>query len=140
VNARTNELITRLKVGAGPVAIALSPDGRLAWVAKVHGASVSEIAVNDLKVIRTIPVGNAPAAVAVTQDGRLLLVANAGDGTLSIIDLFRHLSTVVPVGANPQEIQIPADGRLVFVVNVGDATVSAVNLDLRQVVSTIRGR
>ncbi len=141
LNARTKELITRLQVGAAPVAIALSKRGGRAYVAGYHGASVTEISVDELRVTSTIPVGNNPAAVALSPDGKVLYVANAGDNTLTVIDTESHRQiAVVPVGVSPQDVKVAPDGKSVFVVNAGDATVSVVDPITWKVVATIQGR
>jgi len=141
LNARTNEMITRVRVASGPVAIALSPDGSMAWVACINSAQVVGVNLSSLRAGPWIPVGSRPAALAVTPEGRNLFVANSADATVSVVNLAKSaVVAVVPVGPSPQDVLVSPDGGLVYVVNSGDASVSVLDRGSRRVVSTIRGR
>ncbi len=65
----------------------------------------------------TVPVGNGAEGFDVTPDGRELWAANAGDGTISVIDLAakRVTQTLDANVKGANRLKFTADGRLVFV-------------------------
>lgn len=126
----------------GPVAIALTADGAMAYVATQREDSgvgeVLPIATASGQVNVVIEVGDNPEALALTADGELVLVANAGSDTVSLIEARRQrVTATIPVGTTPMGIAIgvvplcpgdcDGDGRVVV-----DELVTAVNLALTQ--------
>ncbi|HEY8515899.1 MAG TPA: hypothetical protein VIS07_10340 [Candidatus Binatia bacterium] len=79
--------LVTIGVGAGPVAVAVSPDGRTAVVGNDLGASVSIIETGTETVIGTRAVGTNPTGVAITPDSALAVVANSTSGTVTILPL-----------------------------------------------------
>jgi YVTN family beta-propeller protein len=70
--------------------LALSPDGRHAYVSSYGSNSVSVIDTGSNTVTATIPVGQYPAGVAVSPDGRHVYVPTgllrSDPGSVSVID------------------------------------------------------
>jgi DNA-binding beta-propeller fold protein YncE len=131
--------------GAGAIEVAVSPDGRFAFVSLEDWAS---IAVYDLQralahgfgpadLVGMIPVGIAPVGLAVSPDGRWLYAtseaargaaADSGNsqGTLTVIDLRRaeadpaaSVVATVDAGCSPVRVITSADGDLVWVTARG---------------------
>ena len=65
--------------------MAITPDGKHAYVTNVVGGTVSVITTATGAVSAPITVGKGPAAVAITPDGKHAYVANSVDGTVSVI-------------------------------------------------------
>ena len=65
--------------------MAITPDGKHAYVANNGDGTVSVITTATGAVSRPITVGNAPTMVAITPDGKRAYVTNYGDGTVSVI-------------------------------------------------------
>jgi YVTN family beta-propeller protein len=110
-----------IPVGSGPFAMAITPDGKTAFVTNFgslspgttpNPESVGTVSVIDVKT-RTkeptdIPVGAQPGSPAITPDGKTLLVPNYGDGTVSTIDVktrAKHL-TDIRVGSEPIAVAV----------------------------------
>jgi YVTN family beta-propeller protein len=75
-----------------------------------------------------IPVGTHPAHVVADQSGRRAFVTNAGDNTVSVVDLSaRKLIATIAVGRYPHGLRMSPDGREVYVANVQDGTVSVID-------------
>lgn len=79
-----------------PVEIAVSPDGRLAYVTSYrkdfdrHGhlaSSISVIHIASGRLIASLPSGPIPKSLAVSPDGARLVVADWGDNTVSVWEL-----------------------------------------------------
>lgn len=127
----------RASVGSGnqPDAIAISPDGRYAYVANGADNTVSQYTVGSggelAAMIRpTVPAGTDPTGVAVTPDGRSVYVTNANDNTVSQYDiragggLIPKPTATVGAGSSPSAIAISPDGTSAYVTNAGFGGVS----------------
>lgn len=108
-----NTVVARVPVGDEPHNIALSPDGRFAFVANTVSGTVSVIrAKGNPRVIQTIEVGTEPYGLAFTPNGDRLYVTNARSNDVTVIDPKRNvvLRTIDGVGLEPRGIAITSDG------------------------------
>jgi DNA-binding beta-propeller fold protein YncE len=123
----------------GAIEVAVSPDGRFAFVSLEDSAS---IAVYNLQqglargfgpsdLVGMIPVGEAPVGLAVSPDGRWLYATSelaaggspsSGQGTLTVISLDRaetdpagSVVATVDAGCSPVRVITSADGGVVWV-------------------------
>ncbi len=120
----------KVKVGSHPVATAITPDGKRAYVANSGSDTVSVIDTTSHDVT-TIKVGDHPSAVAISLDGSRAYVANTGSGTVSVIDNDDHpdVAATLDVGLKPEGVAISADGSLAYVANTKSGTVSMIKND-----------
>lgn len=82
------------------------------------------------KPVTEISVGAHPAHVIVDQRGERAFVTNAGDNTVSAVDLAaRKLIATIGTGRYPHGLRMSPDGREVYVANVQDGTVSVIDAD-----------
>ncbi len=121
-----------IAVGARPAAIAITPDGRFAYVVNgdSNGVSVIDTATNEVKTIGAsteVPVGVQPRGIAITPDGRFAYVVNRSSESVSVIDIATDQvlpldgSRQIPVGNIPRSIAITPDGRFAYVLVRGQA-------------------
>jgi YVTN family beta-propeller protein len=89
----TNTRLATIAVGDEPQSIALTPDGRYAYVANAAGNSVSVIQINDpawgtfsAYLLTNILTGAEPWNVVSSPDGRRVFVANSGQDTITVLD------------------------------------------------------
>ena len=78
-----------IDVGSEPSSVALSPDGRTAYVTLRAGAAVVRIAGLDgaaPAVDATVGVGSEPVAIALSPTGRRAFVAELAEGRISVLD------------------------------------------------------
>lgn len=115
-------------VGGVPTGIALSPDGRWAYVAdNLAGVLVVYDTVN-LRTDGLVTVGSGPWGVAASPDGTRVYVANNGSGTVSVVDTAsRSVIAAIPVGMTPGDIALDPSGRTLYVPSNGSGTVSVVD-------------
>src|SRR5262245_472876 len=114
-------------VGAQPFGVAVSPDGRRAYVANSNMfdtgvPSVSVIDTASLSVVATITVGivGQPSGVAVSEDGSLVYVAN-NNGSVAVIDASTNtvVNTLTAPGGQPRQLAgIVAVGGTVWAVDL----------------------
>jgi YVTN family beta-propeller protein len=62
-------VVTTITVGLAPFGVAVTPDGKHAYVTNFNSNTVSVIDTASETVVATVAVGTAPFGVAVTPDG-----------------------------------------------------------------------
>lgn len=104
-------------------AVAITPDGKRAFVCKNMVNKVAVLAIDGERVTwdksLDIPVGYNPYNVAVTPDGKYVLVSNTGLGngnidTISVLEAavaHPHAINIVAVGIGPEGFAVSPDGR-----------------------------
>jgi YVTN family beta-propeller protein len=104
----------------GPIGVAITPDGKTAFVTDGGSGRVATIDVKTRKKHPTdIPVGSLPFWVAFTPDGKTAFVTNNGSGTVSTIDVKTRKKhpTDIPVDGYPKGLAITPDGKTAFVTH-----------------------
>ena len=87
INTTTNAVTGAVTVGGEPVDVAITPDGRYAWVVDGIGGSVSVIDTKTKTVVQgPIAVGLAPRGIAITPNGGRAYVTNSGDDTVTVLN------------------------------------------------------
>ncbi len=136
-----------ISVGPGPMAIAITPNGRWAYVANAgwwthEGHTVTPINLLTNQALAPIPVGAAPIAIAITPNGRWAYVANSGygsDSTVTPINLATNKpGPPIQVGPGPVAIAISPHGHWAYAAVAGGVTtgpddiVTPINLNSNQ--------
>jgi len=128
-------------VGSLPQGVAVTPDGKHAYVAifSAFAVSVIDTATNTV-VGAPIPVGTDPVGVAVTPDGTHVYVTNDNVfGTVSVIDTASNtvVGAPIPVGDQPEGIAITPDAKHAYVTNSRSSNVSVIATASNTVVATV---
>jgi YVTN family beta-propeller protein len=136
-----NQLVKQIDVGEAPASIAVTPDGRYAYVANALGGSVSVIDLSTMKTVgEPIGVGNTPFGIAITPDGRLAFVTDRGSESVSVIDTERReVVGAIPVGTGPTGVAVAPDGRFAYVTLRDDDAVEAIDTGTLEVVGKAIG-
>jgi YVTN family beta-propeller protein len=124
----------------GPVGVAITPDGRHAYVAIVGIASMVTVVDTAGRMVAFIPfpptLGSNPFGVAITPDGKHAYVALSYVGTVLVIDTASNMVVAtVPVGNSPFGVAITPDGKHAYVAN-GNG-VSVIDTATNVVVATV---
>ena len=102
ITTATGAVSAPIPVGKSPYGVAITPDGKHAYVTDFvdgDGDTVSVITTATGAVSAPIAVGKGPVEVAITPDGKHAYVANSGDGTVSVITTATGaVSAPIPVG------------------------------------------
>ena len=95
-------------MGTSPRGVAVTPDGKHAYIANVISNNVSVIDTSTNTVVGTpILVGDSPSLVAVAPDGKHAYVTNLASNNVSVIDTTTNtVAATVPVGSNPVGVGI----------------------------------
>jgi len=129
-----------IAVGLHPSGMALSPDGRFAYVANANSDTVSVIDTSSDAVVETIsakpesrlPFGSGSNAVAVSPDGSTLFIANGTNNCVAVVVLGNNsggehgpitnrpsaIGGLIPTGWYPGAIRIAPTGNTLIVANV----------------------
>ncbi|MDT7642065.1 MAG: hypothetical protein QOC83_6353 [Pseudonocardiales bacterium] len=129
-------------VGLQPGRVAITPDGRHAYVTNNGSNDVSVIDTVSNAVTATVVVGHQPANVAITPNGGAAYVTNYGSGTVSVIDTARNsVTATIPVAATPAAVAISPDGSSAYLTNFGAGaaagSVSAIDIATNAVTATV---
>ena len=116
-----NMVIATTTVGSkyGPYGgIAVSPDGKLAYVSNQSDNTVYVMETVSNTVSDTITVGNGPFGVAVTPNGEHVYVSNSWDGTVSVIQTSNNTVSDITVGGYPYGVAVTPNGEYVYVCDL----------------------
>lgn len=111
-----------IAAGDAPAAVAVTPDGRHAYVTNSRVNQVSVVVLGVRALHNAIPVGPGPAGLAVTPDGTRVYVADQGNlgdpSTVSVISTATNQVIASPLGSiGPSDIAISPDGARAYVAN-----------------------
>jgi len=92
--------------------IAMSPNGRYAYVSNLGSNSVSVLDTANNTIVKTVLVGTSPGGVAVTPDGAYVYVSNQGSNSVSVINAASDtVVATIPVAGTWRDIDHSADAR-----------------------------
>jgi YVTN family beta-propeller protein len=117
---RDGRPLAPIHVRASAYAIAVTPDGKTAYVTATRGERrpgvVIPIRLATGKVLRPIPVGVWPNAISVTADGGTVYVSNFLSGTVTPIATKTNTALApIKVGSRFDEVVVAPDGRTLYV-------------------------
>ncbi len=143
IDIATGTAITKVKVGSAPYGIAVTPNGKTAYVTDRWGVNVSVIDTATNTVTDTVKVGSDPDGVAISPDGKKVYVTNSGSNNVSVIDTDTNtVKATVPVGNTPVGIAVTPDGKKAYVTNYGNFsirgnTTSVIDTATNTVIATV---
>ena len=120
----------RLRAGAMPQDVKLSPDGRTFYVADMMSNGVWLIDARTMRTIRFEPTGRGAHGLYPSRDARTLYVSNRGEGSITLIS-FRtrrpYRKWRLPGGGSPDMGGVSADGRVLWLSGRYDGEVYAIS-------------
>lgn len=135
ISTATNAVVATIPV-TSPMDLALSPNGKVAYVSSGSGLAVINTATK--KVTTTIPVTN-PIGVAVNPIGTFVYVVSSSAGNvLAISTLTNSVVATIPVGTDiPIGVVISPDGSTAYVTGANNHNVTVIQTANNSVVTTI---
>jgi YVTN family beta-propeller protein len=128
---------SEIPTGHDPYAVAVSPDGKTAWVSNWGDATVSDLRTDSSAPARRIEVGSHPTALRIDRDAHRLFVACPQDDVVSVVDLktgrtaWNVSVTLSPSdreGTTPTSLALSRDGRKLYVANSDNNDVAVLDL------------
>ena len=122
--------VTRtVAVGPAPVAVAVAPGGKLAYVA-LAGNSVVEVDLYSATIRARIALPGPPDRMISNPRGRYLYVLEAGGTKLSTVDRAKHaVRATIAVGTGNSDLALAPDGASVYLTR--PAAKQVVHIDLK---------
>ena len=140
LDVTANSVTALLPVGEFPYDVAVTPDGRFAYVVNMFSTTESLSVVDAVlnTVIAGVALEEGSQGVAIQPDGRFAYVTHGPTNTVSVIDIASNARVAtVQVGPNPVKVAVTPDGRFAYVTNQDSASVSVVDTASRSVVATV---
>ena len=139
ISLKSASVVKTILVGNSPVGIAVSANGRRAYVTNADDNTVSVITTRKGKVIATIPVGTDPEGIAVAPDNATLYVVNNQSSSVSVVAAKTNkVIGTIAVGLLPLGVVFNPAGTRAYVANNGNTnTVSVIDTATRTVVGSI---
>ena len=135
---KQQKIVRKLPGGSDPEQFALSPDGKLMYVANEDAAGVSIVELAGGKVLATVPTGEEPEGVTLAPDGKSVYVTSEDEGTVSVLDLASNkVVKSIKVGRRPRAVAFLPDGSRGFVTNENSGFVSVLDCARGESVRTI---
>ncbi|MDE0867255.1 MAG: beta-propeller fold lactonase family protein [Rubripirellula sp.] len=106
-----------VKVGFDPAGIAVTSDGKRAFVGQVANSQVAEIDLAELRVIRRLEVGQWPRYLTLSPDDQRLAVGNGGDSCISVVDTISGETLYeepLANGTNLGQMRTSTDGQYAY--------------------------
>ncbi|HEV2373296.1 MAG TPA: YncE family protein [Streptosporangiaceae bacterium] len=146
IDVATNTALRPIEVGSAPLAVAVTPNCKTAFVADMEFAgngSVVAIRTATNTTLKPVEVGQGSGAIAVTPDGRTAYVVSEYTDTVTPIRVATDTALKpVKVGVDPTAIAITPDGRTAYVTNMGigsgQGTVTPIDLATNKALSPIK--
>lgn len=106
---------TTIHIGFEPQGIAVTKNGRSAYVARLAKNDVVRVDLRSRKIDQTISVGKWPRHLALSPDERRLAVGTSGDGGISVVDTeSATLKFIEPAGINIGHLATSVDNKYVY--------------------------
>jgi YVTN family beta-propeller protein len=139
VDIKANKLLRILRAGSDPEGVALSPDGKEAFIANEDTGQLSVVQIADGTVSESFKVGAEPEGVAVTPDGRQVWVTSEDAGAVYIVDLpSRQVLKSIEVGARPRSIAFLPDMSRAYVPEENEATLAVIDAKALTLIDKIK--
>jgi YVTN family beta-propeller protein len=131
-------VLWKMKVGAMPAGVWMTPDDRHLLVGMTGADHVEVIDWRTQKPVKRIATGKGAHNFRPLGDGRHLFVSNRVDNTISVIDqaTLERLYDI-PVPGGPDCMEVTADGKLLWVTQRWIKQVAIVDIAQRKVVDKV---
>jgi YVTN family beta-propeller protein len=157
IDVARQAVVARVRMGAGPHALAFSDDGATAFVASRGAGTLAVIDAASGRVTAEVRTGMAPADVAWSPRLRAAFVANEGDGTVAVVDPARGIVTerirfapgIASIRFAPEAADHAAHGdptarptpggRLAFILNPRTGTLDLYDAVTRRTLRSLAG-
>ena len=138
ISVETQETVKTIKIGRYPRGIAITSDGKSAYVAEMGGNRIHQINLEDFSV-KYIPIGSNPRAIELSPDNSKLYATLNISGKVIAWDLAANKSIKsVATGKSARSLAISKDGSALYVVNFRSGTLSVVDTEDMKVLQNIK--
>ena len=126
---------------AKPHGVALSPDGRTAYVGSQDVPDHNAVVVVDVpgrRVVARMPVGQTPRGLTVSPDGKSVYFTEANSADIQVLDtMTNEVTTQIPVGPIPHQIAFTPDHKYALAVVQATGQLAIIDAASHQVVKDV---
>jgi len=138
LDTATNTVLTTIKVGSRPYALAVKPDGSQIYVPNHDSGTVSVIDTKTNTLVTDIRVKPNPHWVAFSPDGKFAYTANSESNLISVIDTAsRAVVAEIPVQQSPHSVAVHPAAPLVANTNYDSNSVTVIDTNTEKVIATV---
>ena len=138
LDTQTNTVLTTIKVGTRPYALAVKPDGSEIYVPNHDSGTVSVIETQGNTLVTDVRVKPNPHWAEFSKDGTRAYAANHESNLISVIDTStRGVVAEVPVERSPHSVAVHPTEPLVANVNYDSNSVTVIDTNTEKVVATV---
>jgi YVTN family beta-propeller protein len=138
LDTQTNTVVTTIKVGTRPYALAVKPDGSEIYVPNHDSGTVSVIDTRSNTMVSDIRVKPNPHWVEFSKDGTRTYAANHESNLVSVIDTTtRGVVAEVRVQQSPHSVAVHPTQPLVANVNYDSNSVTVIDTNTEKVNATV---
>jgi YVTN family beta-propeller protein len=136
VSTTSGREVRQIPMGEYPRGIAVSPDGRAAYVAIMGDDHLVRVDLETWET-STIPIGSGPRAIEIDPSGEKIYATLNAAGRVARLDLSTGRVKTVATGTLPRSLAMAHDGKAIYVVNYESGTVSKLRTRDLEVMQTI---
>ncbi|HEX5026233.1 MAG TPA: YncE family protein [Agriterribacter sp.] len=122
--------------------VVLTPGGNRMYVANRVSNTVSSIPLDEASPpgpVIQIKAGSKPEAIDISPGGREVWVGNAGDGTITIIEVASNsVNQTIQVGKTPIRLKFTTDGKRVLVSDNGSGELIVIDVNSRNILKRVK--
>jgi YVTN family beta-propeller protein len=140
INTKTNTVVAQVNTGSETHAVAITPNGRFAYVGDgpYEGVSVIETATNAIVANVPVPESRGPWGVAITPNGEFAYITNYNNAITVISTSTNTVVASIPANDGfPVGVAITPNGRFAYVA--GYSGVDVIETATNTVVDTVGG-
>jgi YVTN family beta-propeller protein len=141
IDTQTNQFVgPEIPVGSSPYSIAVTPDGKTAYVANDSGESLNVIDLQTGQAGPALELGANLYVIAISPDGKTAYITTSSGKVLVLDTQTNQVVGSIPIegeASSPINIAITPDGNLAYVTNEESNSVSVIDTTTRQVIGTI---
>jgi YVTN family beta-propeller protein len=138
INLSSGDVIS-MTSGERPQGQAMSPDGRIIYVANSGGNSISIFDLQQKKNVgRIMTAGKAPVRLVVSNDGKTLIYALQEGRTVGFADIAtRKELAEIPLGGRPVSMSLSMDGKLAYCSVQEEDEINIISIADRKVIRVV---
>ena len=134
IDCATGEAAAPIAVDGQPERLALSPDGRRAYVVSIHGQSLFVFDLDAGEIVTRIPMGDLPFNVIASPDGERVYVGNIRSDDIAVIDTRSDVVVDTIEVPCPNGMAFSPDAASIYVTSVFDDSVHVIDREAHKVV------
>ncbi|CAB4935551.1 unannotated protein [freshwater metagenome] len=138
ISVKQGRVLRNVPIGRYPRGIAVSPSGKVAYVAVMGGSELVRVDLHTWKTKR-MEVGAGPRALVFAPSGKSIFVSLNAAGRVAKFDTKSHtVRYSLNTGSQPRSLALSSDGTALYVVNYESGTVTKLRARDMQPLQTIQ--